>query len=108
MIHSGTEQEQLAGEPVALPDGSPFPGWREARRFSGPMPFTFAVAANRREVVIVEGVHPAWEPRPVRVLDHRVPFLEQEGFAGEVLANAFEVGQVAYRWKRGQVEVLAP
>ena len=93
-----------AGEPVALPDGSPFRDWREARRFSGPMPFTFSVAEAGREVVIVEGVHPEWNPRPVRVLEHRVPFLEAQGFGGAVLANAFEVGQVAYRWKRGRVE----
>ena len=25
----------------ALPDGSPFADWKEARRFAGPLPFTF-------------------------------------------------------------------
>lgn len=28
--------------PIALPPGSPFSDWKTARRFAGPMPFTFS------------------------------------------------------------------
>jgi len=41
---------------VALPADSPFATWAEARRFAGPLPFTFAVEAAQRRVVVVEGI----------------------------------------------------
>lgn len=91
-----------------LPEGSPFADWSEARRFCGPMPFTFSIDEKRHQVRIVEGMRSEWKPRPVRVLDHTVPFLKTLGLGDAVLANAFVVENVPYHWKRGRSEALPP
>jgi uncharacterized protein YqjF (DUF2071 family) len=39
---------------VRLPEGSPFRDWADARRFAGPMPFTFS-PAGESAMVVVEG-----------------------------------------------------
>ena len=97
-------EAEPAGEEERLPKGSPFSTWREARRFAGPMPFTFSYDAAAREVIIVEGVRPSWTPRPMSVLRADVPSWSAKGCNDLTLANAFFVEQVPYRWKRGRVE----
>lgn len=89
---------------VELPVDSPFSGWDEARKFSGPLPFTFTCEAAKRRVLIVEGVRSHWKPKPVRVLRYHVPFVEGLGFSEARLANAFVVRDIPYHWKRGAAE----
>ena len=62
-------------ERVPLPPGSPFGNWTDARRFAGPLPFTFSIEPQSDEVVIIEGVRENWSPRPVQSSDPptRVP-----------------------------------
>jgi hypothetical protein len=97
----------LATDPApGLPPGSPFVDWREARRFCGPMPFTFSIDERRNEVRMVEGMRSAWHPRPVRVLQHTIPFLQALGLPDAVLASAFVVENIPYHWKRGRSEAL--
>jgi uncharacterized protein YqjF (DUF2071 family) len=88
---------------VNLPQGSPFRDWTEARRFAGPMPFTFS-PENNSTIVVVEGRRQHWEPRPITVADCRVSLFDDAPFSGTtpVLANAFVVEDVAYHWKRGR------
>src|SRR5262249_19224880 len=54
----GTVTLDLAFDPAAAPEapppGSPFPDWATARRFAGPMPFTFDADGDGR-FVIIEG-----------------------------------------------------
>ena len=88
----------------ALPEGSPFSDWREARRFCGPMPFTFSYDQTKRDVIIVEGVREIWKPTAVSVEEHHIPFLDSLQLDGLVLANAFFVENVPYEWKRGRIE----
>lgn len=88
----------------ALPAGSPFARWEDARKFSGPLPFTFTCEAEKKRVLIVEGVRSGWKPRPVRVLRHEVPFLTELGHPRAVLANAFIVENIPYHWKKGTAE----
>ncbi len=89
--------------------GSPFPDWATARRFAGPLPFTFDYEAARHAIVIIEGVRENWQPRPVRVEIETAGFFARPPFAGTplVLANAFFLEGVPYRWKTGVVEPLA-
>ena len=97
------------GDPkVSLPPGSPFADWRQARLFSGPLPFTFSVDQQRGQVVIVEGVRESWSPRPVAVLLHEVEFLEKLGPEPPRLANAFITESIPYQWRRGRVEPFSP
>ncbi len=87
---------------IALPEGSPFKDWKEARRFAGPLPFTFTYDAVKQEVLIIEGLRDNWTPRPVEVLEHRVGFFDQFGLSGLQLANAFLVQDIPYEWKKGR------
>jgi len=89
---------------VALPAGSPFGDWRTARQFAGPMPFTFSPEPDGR-VVVIQGSRSDWVPRPVEVGSWMVGFFDESPLAGEtpVLANAFAVGGIDYRWERGRV-----
>jgi hypothetical protein len=85
-----------------LPQGSPFPDWKTARRFAGPLPFTFTYNAKRKEILIIEGVREDWEPRPVQIIEHHSGFLNKLDLKGAVLANAFVVENIPYRWKKGK------
>lgn len=93
-----------ASEPEGPPEGSPFPDWRTARQFAGPMPFTFDDNGDGRFVVI-EGRRSEWTPRPVTVKSWKVAMFDEKPFGGSspVLANAFMVEGVPYRWERGRL-----
>lgn len=100
------EVSRPAGD-IVLPDDSLFADWRAARRFAGPMPFTFSFDAERGQVIIVEGMRSDWKPQPVQVDLHQIPFFEEKGWQ-PTLANAFLVEDVPYEWKRGRVEDWNP
>src|SRR5258706_15977209 len=87
--------------PVPLPEGSPFGDWHTARQFAGPMPFTFSPEDDGRFVVI-EGSRQEWVPRPVHVKDWNVSLFREAPLGGTepILANAFTVEGVFYRWTR--------
>lgn len=92
------------GGEVPLPAGSPFPDWRTARRFAGPMPFTFSPHGDGA-FVVVEGSRESWTPRPVALLDWKAALFDEPPLQGAkpIPANAFAVSGVSYRWERGRV-----
>lgn len=96
---------QIDEEDILLPAGSPFKDWKEARRFAGPLPFTFTYNPIKKEVLIIEGVRENWTPRAVRIIKSRVGYLEQAGFKVILPANAFVIEQVPYYWKKGKTEI---
>jgi len=89
---------------IAIPQGSPFKDWKEARRFAGPLPFTFTYNAQKKEVLIIEGVRENWTPAPVEVIKSTVGFINQQAWKGIVLANAFIIEHIPYYWKKGKIE----
>lgn len=93
---------------IPLPAGSPFHEWKEARRFAGPLPFTFTYNASAKEVLIIEGVREDWTPRPVRVLNHESEFMDQLNLQPTVLANAFAISNIPYYWKKGRIDKWKP
>ncbi len=90
-------------EGTKLPADSPFKNWKEARRFAGPLPFTFSEIAPNK-MLIVEGVRSNWKPAPLEALLIEIsldyPFMQHAK-----LANAFIVENIPYHWKKGRVEV---
>ena len=92
-------------EDVLLPQNSPFKDWKEARRFAGPLPFTFTYNQDKKEVLIIEGVRENWIPNPVKVLDYNIPFLQNLNFNQITLANAFVIKNIPYYWKKGKIEI---
>jgi uncharacterized protein YqjF (DUF2071 family) len=95
----------LADEDVSLPANLPFADWKEARRFAGPLPFTFRFNAATKEVLIIEGVRTNWVPQPIKVIDHRFSFLDSLHLGNAVLANAFIINNVPYHWEKGKIEI---
>ena len=93
---------------VALPASSPFATWAEARRFAGPLPFTFSVEPGSSRVLIVEGMRQHWQPQPMAVETCHVAFLERLNFSHFALANAFTLRDVPYQWKKGRTELWQP
>ena len=93
-----------APETISLPAGSPFADWKEARRFAGPLPFTFTYTPKDRKVLIIEGVRENWKPMPVRVIEHRFAFIDKFNFTDARLANAFIIQNIPYYWKKGKIE----
>lgn len=95
-------------EEIALPVDSPFTDWKEARKFAGPLPFTFSYNTAKNEMLIVEGVREHWAPKPVRVLQYNIPFLQEFRFNAIQLANAFIVRDIPYSWQKGKIEKWIP
>lgn len=91
-------------ERISLPQHSPFADWKEARRFAGPLPFTFTYNKETKEVLIIEGVRQNWIPNPVKVIDYDFEFLRSLKLENQVLANAFIIKNSAYYWKKGKME----
>jgi len=98
----------LGSVPDSPPEGSPFANLREARLYAGPLPYTFDYEKETHSIVMIEGVREDWHPRPVRVEVLENTFFRQAPFnqAQPVLANAFHVANIPYRWRRGVREVL--
>jgi hypothetical protein len=94
----------LTGEPAPLPVGSPFATLAEARRFAGPLPYTFDYEEETHSIIGIQAIRQKWDPQPVAVDVLRNAFLEGEPFrrTKPVLANAFYVRDVPYQWQRGK------
>jgi hypothetical protein len=95
---------KLKGEYIALPAGSPFADWKEARKFAGPLPFTFTYDKQTKKVLIIEGVRKDWVPKPVEVVSQHISFFNDMELTGGGLANAFIINNVPYYWKKGRTE----
>jgi uncharacterized protein YqjF (DUF2071 family) len=89
---------------IALPQNSPFSEWKEARRFAGPLPFTFTYNKKTKEVLVIEGVRENWTPIPVKIKDFDFAFLSSLRLQNSCLANAFIIKNTPYYWKKGKIE----
>src|SRR5690606_12916760 len=87
-----------------LPENSPFENWKEARKFAGPMPFTFTFGKNKSEVLTREGVRTNWKPAPLEILSESIGFFDERNLGNGILANAFIVENIPYYWKKGKTE----
>ena len=103
---SGLLIETMDGD--ILPEGSPFHDWKNARKFAGPLPFTFTYLPKQRAVLIIEGVRENWTPEPIIVKKYCAPFIDGLKINGLRLAGAFTVENIPYQWKKGRIERWIP
>lgn len=89
---------------IKLPTKSPFRDWKDARKFAGPLPHTFTYNKKENSVLIILGVRKNWKPKPLAVSEYHFSFLNSLQLKGAVLANAFEIENVPYHWKKGKLE----
>ena len=101
-------QADLSSPEGFIPAGSPFSNEREARRFTGPLPYTFDYERETHSIIRIEGVRKEWHPRLIPVVVNRLSFLQQEGLSNTepVLASCFYIEGIDYLWKRGVWEPL--
>jgi len=94
---------ELASGPAPLPAGSPFESSADARRFAGPLPYTFDHEERSNSVIVVKAVRDRWRPQSVAVQVPHATFFDQPPFnqAPPVLANAFHVSDLDYAWEPG-------
>lgn len=102
---SGLDISLRKNEDADLPKDSVFEDWKTARRFAGPLPFTFTYNELNRKVTIIEGVRQNWIPKPIEVLKAEIGFINQDKFKGAILANAFINENIPYYWKKGRTEI---
>ncbi len=104
-VKSGLKIEiETQTESISLPENSPFIDWKEARKFAGPLPFTFTFNSMKKEVLIIEGVRENWIPAPLKVNDYQISFLDSLKLKDVTLANAFITNNIPYYWKKGKIE----
>ncbi len=96
-------------QPAPLPNGSPFPDIATARRYAGPLPYTFDYERQTRSMILVKGVRKKWNPMPVEIEVRANTFFDDERFGGAtpILANAFYLSDVPYRWEPGKRETVS-
>ncbi len=113
-IHIQSNQSEIDVEVItndedaSLPKTSPFPNWAAARRYAGPLPFTFTYNKNKKEVLIIQGVREDWVPKPVTIQKAFIGFIEHKGFQNIQLANAFIIENIPYYWEKGKIEKWTP
>jgi hypothetical protein len=99
----------LGATDESLPSDSIFPDARTAKRFAGPMPYTFSYEPQTRSIVRIEGQRQEWHPRLVPVDLQQAAFFRTRKLSNEnapVPSSAFFVERIPYRWDRGIVEPL--
>jgi hypothetical protein len=104
--HSEADLEVVADVSEAsapLPPGSCFSSIRQAARFAGPLPYTFDYESQTDSLIVIRARRSNWHPRPVTVEVRENTFLSRPPFLGapSILAGAFYVHNVPYRWERG-------
>ena len=94
--------------PAPLPENSPFGDTEQARHFAGPLPWTFDYEKATHSIVRIKGVRKTWNPQPIRVEVERCTFFERAPFeqCTPILANAFYLSDVPYRWERGVRDII--
>lgn len=107
-INDARVEVLYGNERSTLPQTSVFASWKEARRFAGPLPFTFDHEKQTNSIIIIEGVRAHWDPQPVVVNHAHFGFFSQPVFSGctPLLSNAFVTTGIPYMWKRGVREKL--
>jgi hypothetical protein len=92
----------LAG-PAALPPTSPFDTEHQARRFAGPLPYTFDHEPETNSIIAIKATRQNWHPRLVPVTVRELSFFHFPPFNRAVprLASAFHVHDIDYQWNPG-------
>jgi len=67
------------------------------------LPYTFDYEPQTHSIIAIRGVRENWSPVPVSVDVRRISFFDRPPFRGvtPVLAAAFCVRDIDYRWERG-------
>lgn len=93
-----------SNESNEIPGDSPFENWKDARKFAGPLPHTFTYNKIDNSVLVIQGIRQNWTPNPIAIQSSHFSFLNNLKFKKVALASAFEITDVTYYWKKGEIE----
>ncbi len=93
---------RAAIENAKLPPGSIFENWQYARKFAGPLLYTFELEAQKNKVVVTEGSRHGWTPKPLEIDKASLDFFEKSPYAemNPILSAAYIVENIPYRWEK--------
>lgn len=96
--------KESGGREIPLPDHSVFESWVYARKFAGPLLYTFEI--NKKEISITEGSRHHWQPVPVEIIEAETPFFDEAPYdkLEPVLSGAYLVKNIPYSWKKAVKE----
>jgi hypothetical protein len=96
---------ELANSDGRLPAGSVFASERDARRFAGPLPWTFDWEPETGSIIAIKGVRTRWHPKLAAVHVAKATWFDNGPLRRErpILCSAFHVSDIDYRWERGVV-----
>ena len=57
-----------------------------------------------KKVLIIEGVRENWIPKPIKIAEQNISFLTSLNLQNAILANAFEIKDIPYFWKKCKIE----
>ncbi len=99
-------REKTGHADVQLPVGSVFGSWTQARKFGGPLLYTFEVDGNN--VSITEGSRKYWQPVPAEVMNDETDFFDHSPYNDlkPLLSAAYVVKDIPYSWKRAVKEIV--
>jgi hypothetical protein len=80
----------LSRMPAPLPEHSPFASVAEARRFAGPLPYTFHHEPETGRLLSVRGTRSIWDPQPVAVEVRELDFFSSGRFDAEPVLASLE------------------
>jgi hypothetical protein len=89
--------------PAALPPATPFENEHQARRFAGPLPYTFDHEPQTNSIIAIKATRQHWHPHLVDVAVRKLSFFNFPPFLGAApqLASAFYVRNIDYQWNPG-------
>ena len=91
-----------------LPQNSIFENWTYARKFAGPLLYTFEVNEFKKQLTITEGTRKNWTPKPIEVISFDLDFLKEEKIKNlnPILSAAFMVRNIPYSWKKAVINTF--
>jgi len=98
--------QESDGSEMPLPEGSVFESWTAARKYGGPLLYTFEI--NTNEISITEGSRKLWQPKPAKVLKAQTDFFDYPPYNDlePVLSAAYVVKNIPYSWKKAVKEKI--
>ena len=92
-----------------LPTQSVFENWPSARKYAGPLLYTFEINMFQKQISITEGTRKNWTPKPIEVISYDLEFLKQENISSlqPMLSAAFQVTNIPYSWKKATIQKFA-